>query len=155
MKHQIKLLCLLTSAALLSGCAGMNSDLGCNQVQGMSACTSMWTVNKMANQGAFNNTSHVVTDPNGKVITTSTTAGGTLSQQSSSSNPSPNGGTLGYMPPTSTTGEPIRVSESTQQIWIAPWVDTAGNFHDSDYVYHVVTPGHWIGAPVQAVQGGN
>lgn len=161
MKSKVKILYIIASAILLSGCAGMNSDFGCNQVQGLSSCTSMWTVNHMANQGAFNNTTRVLTDPNGQVITTSTQqAAQTVStntssaavSSSSNSSTAPNGGTMGYMAPTPQPGKPIRASESVQQIWIAPWVDTSGNFHDSDYIYHVINPGHWIGAPVQAVQ---
>lgn len=160
MKHQFKLFCLFASATLLSGCAGMNSDLGCNQVQGMSSCTSMWSVNNMANKGTFNNTSRVLTDPNGQLVTTSTQTPANLNSASSSSIPqnsssNSNGGTLGYMAPTPLTGQPIRASESSQQIWLAPWVDASGNFHDSAYIYHVTTPGHWIGAPVQAVQSSN
>ncbi len=66
----IKATALFLTAILLNGCAGMNTNFGCDQVQGMSSCTSMWKVNKMANEGDFNNATRVLTDSKGQMVTT-------------------------------------------------------------------------------------
>lgn len=156
----LKSLTLCVTAALLSGCAGMNTNFGCDQVQGLSSCTSMWNVNKMANQGDFNNATRVLTNSKGQMVTTP--ASGTFAiveaTGSQESGPSVSGvakTASGYMGPTPQPGAPIRYGETTEQIWIAPWVDTAGNYHEPAYIYTVVSAGHWIGSPAQAVREEN
>ncbi len=134
-----------TSLLALSGCAGMNSNFGCNKVQGLSTCTSMMTVNQMANQNDFANANRVVTE-DGKVVISNGSDNG-----SSASNAPAINQTL--QSPTPMPNEPLRYSETTQQIWIAPWVDTHDNYHSQSYIYKVVAPGHWIGAPVHADSG--
>ena len=48
-------------------------------------------------------------------------------------------------------GSPIRSSEHVQQIWIGPFEDTDGNFHEPSYVYKVIKQGDWVGEPVKAI----
>lgn len=49
-------------------------------------------------------------------------------------------------------GNPIRKSENVQQIWIGPYEDQDGNFHEPSYVYAVVKSGSWIGDPEKAIR---
>lgn len=49
-------------------------------------------------------------------------------------------------------GSPIRNQENIQQIWIGPYEDEDGNFHEPAYVYTVVKKGSWFGEPVEEVQ---
>ncbi len=156
----IKATALFLTAILLNGCAGMNTNFGCDQVQGMSSCTSMWKVNKMANEGDFNNATRVLTDSKGQMVTTpangaSSIVGATGSKSGGSGAAGVAETASGYMGPTPQPGAPIRYGETTEQIWIAPWVDTAGNYHEPAYIYTVVSSGHWIGAPAQAVRDNN
>ena len=46
----------------------------------------------------------------------------------------------------------VRTPPKVLRIWIAPWVDTAGNYHEPDYVDVITQPGHWIGSPPSAIQ---
>jgi conjugal transfer pilus assembly protein TraV len=48
-------------------------------------------------------------------------------------------------------GEPIRYGETVQQIWLAPFEDTAGNYHEPSIVYIILQPPHWIGVPTKAI----
>jgi hypothetical protein len=50
-------------------------------------------------------------------------------------------------------GKPIRKAESVQQIWIGPYEDQDGNFHEPSYVYTVTKKGTWIGDPPKDIQG--
>jgi conjugal transfer pilus assembly protein TraV len=110
----------------LSGCAGMGSKFDCNVSSG-GKCASMNHINKMVDQGAFNDSQ---TDKN-KLIQTKY-------KQRYLSN--------------SFEGAPIRSNESIQQIWIAPYEDANGNYHEPSYVYSVVKNGSWIGEPAGVIQ---
>ena len=116
----------------LTGCAGMNSQFNCNKVGGKGVgCASLDQVNSMVNQGAFNNTS-----------------------TSSNQNIKPSY-TSGFSVAAPTAGTPVRYSETIQQVWIAPYEDTSGNYHEPSMVYAVIQPSHWIGLPVEAIQNSN
>ena len=41
------------------------------------------------------------------------------------------------------SGEPIRSQPKILRVWIAPWEDADGDFHDQSYVYLVADPGRW------------
>jgi len=45
--------------------------------------------------------------------------------------------------------KPLRYGETVQHIWIAPFEDTSGNYHQENDVYTIVKPGHWIGNPLK------
>lgn len=44
-------------------------------------------------------------------------------------------------------GEPLRYGETVMRVWVAPYEDTAGNYHQESDIYTVVKPSHWIGFP--------
>ncbi|WP_298624840.1 type IV conjugative transfer system lipoprotein TraV [uncultured Legionella sp.] len=44
-------------------------------------------------------------------------------------------------------GDPLRYGEGVMRVWIAPYEDTEGNYHQASQVYSVVQKGHWIQNP--------
>lgn len=45
--------------------------------------------------------------------------------------------------------KPLRYDETVMRVWIAPYEDREGNYHNESEVYSVSKPGHWIGYPVK------
>lgn len=52
----------------------------------------------------------------------------------------------GYYP-----GQPLRYGETVQRIWVTPYEDSEGNYHEDSTLYTIVKKGHWIGNPLKAV----
>ena len=48
-------------------------------------------------------------------------------------------------------GDPVRYGETVLRVWIAPYQDKDGNYYQPVTLYTVVKGGHWIGAPVNAI----
>lgn len=48
-------------------------------------------------------------------------------------------------------GEPTRYNEGVMRLWIAPYEDTDGNYHQANRVYTVVKEGQWMSQPQLAV----
>ena len=48
-------------------------------------------------------------------------------------------------------GAPLRYGETVQRIWVAPYEDTEGNYHQDSLMYSIVKRGHWIGAPLKSI----
>jgi hypothetical protein len=110
----------------LSGCIGMNSKFDCNAASG-GKCEPMGSINKMADYGVFQNVG------------------------SRPRTPSKTNQNYGY-PLNTFAGQPIRSNESIQQIWIGPYEDTSGNYHEPSYVYVVIKKGKWFGEPANVIQ---
>ncbi len=47
-------------------------------------------------------------------------------------------------------GDPLRYGEGVMRVWIAPYEDTEGSYHQASQVYSVVQKGHWIQNPPRA-----
>lgn len=124
---------VLGSLALLSGCAGLNSSFGCNATAGDN-CSTVDRVNHQAMVGAYDNA---------------------LSQAQRLKTPGATRGlvreTTRYNVKAPTAGEPVRYGESIQRIWIAPYEDQAGIYHEPSYVYTVLKGPHWVGLPVDQI----
>ncbi|MEI8055423.1 MAG: type IV conjugative transfer system lipoprotein TraV [bacterium] len=110
-------------AVFLSGCAGMNSSFDCDVGSG-GKCAPMHHINKMANYGAF--TEKSLKADNLK-----------LAEVKDMGAKQKIYGTL-----------PIRSNEEIQQIWIGPYEDANGNYHEASYVYSVIKKGRWSSDPV-------
>jgi conjugal transfer pilus assembly protein TraV len=138
---KIKKLAVLKRSAVfflvtfLSGCVGMSSKFDCNVGSG-GKCAPMHHINKMAGQGVFNE-SYGINKENALIRAESKSYG--INKQN------------GY-PLKTFDGAPIRSNESIQQIWIGPYEDTSGTYHEPAYVYVVVKKGRWIGAPASVIQ---
>ena len=44
-------------------------------------------------------------------------------------------------------GHPVRYGEGVMRLWIAPYEDTDGNYHQANRVYSVVQEGQWMHNP--------
>jgi len=116
---------ILILPIILTGCAAMDSSFDCNVGSG-GKCASMPTINKMANRGMFH------------------------------SSRSSRGSTTDYKLPDVNYGPSdkdslLRLNESVQQIWIAPYEDASGIYHDASAIYMVAKKGRWTGKPPLAI----
>ncbi len=118
---------------MLSGCAGMNGKFNCNATAGDS-CTPVSIVNRNAQAGRYDNVDN-------------SDDSGSASQQ----NFGYASKDAGYNVTTPIPGEPVRFGETVQRIWIAPYKDSAQNFHEPSYVYAVLNKAHWIGLPQKSI----
>lgn len=133
----ITIIFLCATLGSLTGCAGMNSKFGCNAVAGDS-CTPVSVVNQKANAGDYDNVQ----------------SGGSIdnsASQSSTQTYGYAGQNVGYNVTTPMPGQPVRFGETVQRIWLAPYQDNAGNYHEPSYVYAVLEKPHWIGLPSKEV----
>jgi conjugal transfer pilus assembly protein TraV len=140
MKNLISLprvLCLCTT--LLSGCASMNSSFDCPMKPGV-MCKSLDNVNSMVDQGQLGKEKEI----DCKDCNTNKTNNTSANHLKDFNTPFPE--KIGIQP-----GDPLRYSESVLQIWIAPFEDEQGNYHQESDVFTVVKGGHWVGAPVKAL----
>jgi conjugal transfer pilus assembly protein TraV len=48
------------------------------------------------------------------------------------------------LPQTIKPGDPLREPERVLRVWIAPWVDVDGDYHDQSYVYLLLDHGRWF-----------
>ncbi len=103
----------------LSGCIGMGSKFDCNVDSG-GRCAPMHNINQMANYGAFTKKPYKAD----KLIFTE--------KKENKNTQNIYGAT------------PIRSNEKIQQIWIGPYEDTNGNYHEGAYVYAVVKKSKWM-----------
>lgn len=112
----------------LTACGTMNSSFDCPNKAGV-MCKSLDQVNTMVDNGQIRGRSQMsVVSENGNLDFT----------------PYPE--TTGYFP-----GQPIRYGETVQRIWVTPYEDAEGNYHDDSTLYTVVKKGRWIGNPPKVI----
>ena len=107
----------------LTSCAAMNGSFGCNRTAG-DHCTPVGKVNAAADAGDFSHSQSGDTQTETHYI--------------DYTDASP--------PKAALPGEPVRQSETVQRIWIAPYQDTARNYHEPSEVFTVLRHSHWIGS---------
>lgn len=103
----------------LSGCVGLESKFDCNVDSG-GRCAPMHHINQMANYGFFNNEK--------KPYRVKGAAALEDTQYVKINNES----------------KPLRSNEKIQQIWIGPYEDSNGNYHEGENVYTVIKKGGWV-----------
>jgi len=154
MKKITQLCCLMISILIVAGCStGMNSDFSCPLRSG-SGCQSLDQINDAVNSGQINNNGA------GMALAISNQPNDYWDDQPAYV-ASPQAQPI--VTPTQTTntftaikpGDPIRVPETVQRIWIGPFVDADGDYHQPFIKYSVVKPGQWIGSPPQAIENAN
>lgn len=128
------LVSLFGSIGLLSGCAGMNDKFGCNAKAGDS-CTPVSVVNRDAEAGDYSNVEN----------------GSGSGYPATQNYPYTSGQDTGYNVATPIPGDPVRYGETVQRIWIAPYTDSAHNYHEPSYVFTVLDKSHWVGLPAQSI----
>lgn len=130
MMRLITTLWMTVFAITLSACSSMNGSFDCPNKAGVN-CKSLDQVNDMVDSGQLHGRS-------------------SFSSQDGSSSSS----TEFEAFPTATTyspGSPLRYGETVQRIWVAPYEDTEGNYHQDSLMYAIVKRGHWIGAPLKPI----
>jgi len=134
MKIQLKMV-LYIGMAFLTGCSSLNAQFDCPMKPGI-RCESIDSINARVDRGELG-------QPEIKNIMP--TASYTPINYKSNFNFSKRN----YAP----KGEPVRYSETVTRVWVAPYEDTAGNYHQESEIYTISKPGHWIGYPLKATLG--
>jgi conjugal transfer pilus assembly protein TraV len=135
--RQLVMMALIVSQFGMTGCTTMNSSFDCPNKAGVN-CKSLDQINGMVDTGEIHGRTR------GSVFDA---AKGEKSEKSADraefqSFPM----SAAFMP-----GQPIRYGETVQRIWIAPYEDTEGNYHQDSLMYSIMKGGHWIGRPVKPV----
>ena len=131
MKKLIFTLFIITTAFSVTGCSSMNGSFDCPNKAGVN-CKSLDQVNDMVDSGQVHGQS------NEAAFTGSAATSNEFGAYPASEI---------YHP-----GAPLRYGETVQRIWVAPFEDTDGNYHQDSLMYAIVKKGHWIGAPLKSVK---
>lgn len=131
MKNKIKILLAIITPILMSGCASMNSDFDCPIKNGV-RCQSLDEVNAAVDRGELGGSSATVD----------------VSRPSYT-----NASYFQYKDSASSKYSKVRYPEDVMQVWIAPYEDTNGNYHQASSVYTVTRPGYWMGNPPKEIKG--
>ncbi|SRR5579883_1054164 len=128
MMKQIKIILILTlCSSLLSACCSMNSEFECPMKPGI-RCESLDQVNARVDRGEIGKSS--------------------LSSSCVKCTNSISRCPLFYKGGMVRGGrEPLRYGETVMRVWVAPYEDTSGNYHQESDIFTVVKPAHWIGYP--------
>ena len=121
---------IFISGIFLSGCVGMGNNFDCNVDSG-GRCAPMHQINHMANHGSFSATGIFANRPYAPDKS--------KSAERKDSNTQAN--IDGAMPPRSNL---LRSNEKVQQIWIGPYEDVNGNYHEGSNVYTVMKKSEWL-----------
>jgi hypothetical protein len=116
---------ILILPIFLAGCSAMNSSFDCNVGSG-GKCAPMPAVNEMANRGIFHGSRGRI----GNFMDYKLSAGNYGANEKDSL---------------------LRLGESVQQVWIAPYEDASGIYHDAASIYMVAQKGRWTGKPPLAI----
>ena len=120
---------VLASVSLyLTGCTGMSGSFSCNDMPGDS-CTPVSVINQQVDNGTYDAKAE-----SSAASFKQTLAGYDINGDDNIGN------------------NPIRQTERTKRIWIAPYVDMQDNFHQANTVYTVLTKPYWIGASVSTIR---
>lgn len=130
MKRQMTIFLIYLMSTVLTGCSSLNSEFECSMKPGI-RCESLDQVNSRVDNGEIGQSNLKmtrmdvpVTNGNGATNYPLYKDSACLSQR-----------------------EPLRYGETVMRVWMAPYEDTSGNYHQESEVYSVVKPGHWIGQP--------
>lgn len=114
-----KVFLLIVSLSILTGCASLNSEFNCPAKKGI-GCKSIQEVNELVNDGVLDN----------NLIKTSKTP--------KTKNSAPSFFSIGMK------GKPARSRDKVLSIWLAPYEDANGNYHDASTVHTVIQDGAWL-----------
>ena len=117
----------------LNGCSSLNSNFDCPMKPGI-RCESLDQVNAQVDRGVLGNDDLKMTS----IKTPMYIQSGNSTRVN----------TYKFANYTA-KGEPLRYNETVMRIWVAPYEDTAGNYHKESEIFTVAKPGHWIGSPVK------
>ena len=126
------ILVMILVTILLSGCSSINSQFDCPMKPGI-RCESIDSVNSRVDRGEIGGTTCMgcITSPSIQSIPYKDV---TYSRMSLFKN-----------------GEPLRYGETVMRVWVAPFEDKEGNYHQESDIYTITKPGSWIGVPPKAL----
>lgn len=130
MKKLLMSLVICTHFSALTACSTMNSNFDCPLAAGVN-CKSLDQVNRMVDSGQIRGRNDIT-----KISSTTCC----------------NAEFEAFPTGSFSSGAPIRYGETVQRIWIAPYEDTEGNYHQDNLIYTIMKDGHWIGRPVKAIK---
>lgn len=130
MKKLLMSLLIFTHFSALTACSTINSSFDCPLAAGVN-CKSLDQVNRMVDSGQIRGRSQEITK---------------ISNLTCCNTEFESFPTASFIP-----GAPIRYGETVQRIWIAPYEDTEGNYHQDNLIYTIMKGGHWIGKPVKTI----
>ena len=132
MKRRIKLGLLssiLISIVGVSGCANRSAPPRCPDAMGLT-CARVDQINTMVNRGQLG----VVPVAHARHRDTKPFHPFSMSHHRASP-----------------SHQPLWHSEKVMEVWVAPYQDQSGNYHQASLIDTVVKPGHWINSPPQAL----
>jgi conjugal transfer pilus assembly protein TraV len=130
-----RLLFFLGVTTLLTGCNDLNSQFTCPKQPGVS-CQSLDQVNTLIDQGKL------ADDSLPKKKSTKINAQPTVIRVNQIF--TENNIALPYK---------LRTTDNVMRLWIAPYIDTQGNYFSATVVYHVVDRGQWMGESIDDIRG--
>lgn len=143
----IKIAFCTALVSLLGGCAVFDNDFSCKKIGGISGCVSMDQVYKDTQTGKIS-ANRAPYSLNGRQYNgadgDNQTSGGVA--------PKAIGTGSGYTAFIPNAGQPVRYGDAIQKIWVFPYEDSDGNYHETSIVYTVLNQSHWIDQPVKAIQ---
>jgi hypothetical protein len=124
-KSSLKSYLSLSLCILLAGCSLPSESFDCKEGKGV-GCKSISQVNQLVNDGAVGASHDEELTPMPPPV---------IIQDSAS--PDSTGMDLG--------GEPIiqRMSAEHFRVWMAPFQDVRGNFHEGSVIHTLLKPGYW------------
>jgi len=127
MKSALKLMGMITSFAMLNGCAaGFTEEFSCNKIGGVSGCASMADIR--ANMDSYINLNNGTNTAPTVVALTSA---------------SPSSFTT--LPRRNREGQPTRSADDVVKVTVFPFIDTNGHFVDTTDIYLILNDSKWIG----------
>lgn len=124
-------LLFLSVLTLLSGCSTTSEVFECEAGKGI-GCKSISDVNKMVDQGQVGG--------NSDDAQTLKTVAPVFTQNNLSSGAKPVEGNETVLSDQTLIN---RVREESLRVWIAPFQDEQGNFHEGSVIHTVIRPGYW------------
>ena len=129
-----KLLLPFIALLFLSGCASLNSNFDCAAKPG-GVCASLSQVNHMVDTGQLGR-------------------GKSKKMKADEEIPTPEIGLTPYpADDTKTYTKPLRAGETVMRVWLAPFEDTQGYYHQASEVFVVTKLGRWLGTSSHRTKG--
>lgn len=128
----IKKILVIFMTIILNACSGINSQFDCPMKPGI-RCESIESVNARVDRGEIGN-SHLQSNVSPLSIQPIQYRHSVYKQNNFSKD-----------------GEPLRYSETVMRVWVAPFEDKEGNYHQESDIYTITKNGKWIGAPLKEI----
>lgn len=127
-----------TLGLALAGCSTPSETFDCQPGKGVD-CKSISEVNQMVDQGTVGNSVEKDMQPTFSPFSVPVISSNSLSVDNAALNNVPHSTDI----PLSETLWVRRIPEHPIRVWIAPYQDAQGNFHEGSLIHTVFKPGFW------------